>query len=91
MKNTSYRIATDVLFQKVDDETVLLEPTTGQYYTLDPVGTFMIEHLKNGDVFSEIIQKVKNTYDVSVEEVTADLEALITNMLKQELIIKNNA
>jgi len=88
MNNSTYKITDGVLFQKVDDETVLLEPTTGQYFTLDPVGTFMVEHLKAGDTIEQIIQQIITTYNVSTEEVTQDLEELITKMLAQQLIEK---
>lgn len=77
-----------MLFQKVMDETVILEPENGTYFTLDPVGTFMIKNLQLGKNIEQVIESVKSTYDVSTSEVEADLNALITNMLEQKLLIK---
>lgn len=88
MENKCYQLAENVLFQKVDDETVLLEPTTGQYYTLDPVGTFMVEQLIEGHTFGVVLEKVTNTYSVELNEVSADLKELITSMIEQSLIVE---
>lgn len=91
LSNTSkYQLVDNVLFQKVDNETVILEPENGNYFTLDPVGTFMIENLQQGKNVEQIIESVKSTYDVSANEVEADLEELLTNMLNQKLIIESS-
>ena len=63
------------------DETVILEPENGHYFTLDPIGTFMIENLQSGNNIEQVIQSVKSTYNVSAREVEKDLQALITKML----------
>ena len=89
LSNTcKYQLVDNVLFQKVMDETVILEPENGNYFTLDPVGTFMIENLQSGNNIEQVIQNVKNTYNVSASEVEADLQTLITKMLEQKLLIK---
>lgn len=89
LSNTSkYQLVDNVLFQKVDNETVILEPENGNYFTLDPVGTFMIESLQEGKNVEQVIESIKSTYDVSVNEVEADLKELLTNMISQKLIIE---
>ncbi|WP_076418105.1 PqqD family protein [Colwellia sp. UCD-KL20] len=89
LSNTSkYQLVDNVLFQKVDNETVILEPENGNYFTLDPVGTFMIESLQEGKNVAQVIESIKSTYDVSVNEVEADLKELLTNMISQKLIIE---
>ncbi|XPF95074.1 PqqD family protein [Colwellia sp. RE-S-Sl-9] len=90
LSNTSkYQLVDNVLFQKVDNETVILEPENGNYFTLDPVGTFMIENLQEGKNLEQIIESVKSTYDVSASEVETDLNELLTNMINQKLIIES--
>lgn len=71
------------------DETVILEPENGTYFTLDPVGTFMIENLQLGNNIEKVIESVKSTYNVSASEIELDLKELITNMLEQKLLIKS--
>ena len=85
-----YQLVSNVLFQKVDDETVILEPENGNYFTLDPVGTFMIENLQEGKSVEQVIELMNTKYEVSTEQVTADLTELITNMLAQNLMVEAN-
>ncbi|WP_441004068.1 PqqD family protein [Pseudocolwellia agarivorans] len=85
-----YQLVSNVLFQKVDDETVILEPENGNYFTLDPVGTFMIENLQEGKSVEQVIELMNTKYEVSTEQVTADLTELLTNMLSQNLMVEAN-
>jgi hypothetical protein len=85
-----YQLVSNVLFQKVDDETVILEPENGNYFTLDPVGTFMIENLQEGKSVEQVIELMNTKYEVSTEQVTADLTELVTNMLSQNLMVEAN-
>jgi hypothetical protein len=85
-----YQLVNNVLFQKVDDETVILEPENGNYFTLDPVGTFMIENLQEGKSVEQVIDLMSTKYDVSGEQVSTDLNELVTNMLAQNLIAEAN-
>ncbi|MGV2870729.1 PqqD family protein [Colwellia sp. E150_009] len=87
MSDVSYQLAENVLFQKVAEETVILEPNTGEYYTLNAIGTFMVELLQAGRTQAEVINTVLEKYQVEQAEVTQDLEALVTQMLNQGLII----
>lgn len=89
LPNTNkYQLAANVLFQKVDNETVILEPENGNYFTLDPVGTFMIENLQQDKTIEEVVNLINSTYDVASEQAESDLNELITNMLSQNLLIE---
>lgn len=87
MSNSSYQLADNVLFQKVADETVILEPNTGEYYTLNAIGTFMIELFQQGKSKADVITSVLENYQVDQAEVTEDVETLVAQMLKQGLLI----
>lgn len=87
MSDVSYQLAENVLFQKVAEETVILEPNTGEYYTLNAIGTFMVELFQAGHTQVEVINAILENYQVEQAEVTHDLETLVTQMLKQGLLI----
>ncbi|MDO7086732.1 PqqD family protein [Pseudocolwellia sp. AS88] len=89
-QTNKYQLVSNVLFQKVDDETVILEPENGNYFTLDPVGTFMIENLQEGKSVGQVIELMNTKYEVSVEQVTTDLTELVSNMLAQNLMVEAN-
>ena len=87
MSQVTYQLAENVLFQKVAEETVILEPETGEYYTLNAVGTFMVEQLQQGSTKVDVINAVLVKYQADITEVEQDITALITQMLKQGLMI----
>ena len=87
MSQVSYQLAEDVLFQKVAEETVILEPETGEYYTLNAIGTFMVEQFQQGYSKAKVIDSVLEKYQANEAEVSQDTEKLLAQMLKQGLLI----
>lgn len=87
MSQVNYQLAENVLFQKVAEETVILEPETGEYYTLNAVGTYMVEQFQQGHSKIEVINLVLEKYLTTEVEATQDIEELLTQMLKQGLFI----
>ena len=88
MNTSTYQLANNVLFQKVVDETVILEPETGEYFTLDSVGTFMIEQLQSGATFEETLDKVRASYDTDGADIEGDLSKLLSEMKLKGLMIE---
>lgn len=88
MNTKTYKLIDNVLFQKVDNETVILEPETGQYFTLDPIGTFMIENLQLGQTVTQVTDNVLKTYKAPKSEVETDLQELIVKMVSQGLLLE---
>ncbi len=88
MSTTTYQLAENVLFQKVSEETVILEPETGQYYTLDEIGTFMVENIQQGKTITAVVTCVLENYQADEQEVSQDLNELIADMLKQGLLVE---
>jgi hypothetical protein len=88
MNSSTYQLADNVLFQKVVDETVILEPETGEYFTLDSVGTFMIEQLQSGATFGETLDKVRASYDTNGADIEHDLSKLLSEMKLKGLMIE---
>lgn len=84
---TSYKLADNVLFQKVAEETVILEPETGEYYTLNAIGTFIVEQFQQGHSKADVIKVVLDRYEATEGEVEQDIDTLLTQMLKQGLFI----
>ena len=88
MTTPTYKLADNVLFQKVQDETVILEPETGEYFTLDGVGTFMIEQLQSGSSVADTLLAVSASYDTDGADIAADLKRLISEMQQKGLMIE---
>lgn len=87
MNQVNYQLAENVLFQKVAEETVILEPETGEYYTLNAIGTFMVEQFQQGYSKADVINFVLEKYQATEAEITQDIEELLAQLLKQKLFI----
>ena len=87
MRQVNYRLAENVLFQKVSEETVILEPETGEYYTLNAIGTFLIEQFQQDHSKTEVISLVLENYQADEAEVSQDIDTLLTQMLNKKLLV----
>jgi hypothetical protein len=69
-----------LLIQKVVDEIVLLEPETGDYYTLNEMGALMLEQVQKGLSSTEIANNLSQQFSVQSNEVEQDLLHLMTEL-----------
>lgn len=75
-----------VLARKAVGETVLLSLADDHYYSLDGVGSFFWELLKTGTTFGEAVSTVAAAYEVDIATLSADLECLIEDLLRSDLV-----
>ena len=69
-----------LLIQKVVDEIVILEPQTGDYFTLNSIGALMLEKLQAGLTAEQVAEAISSDYDVDVEQVASDLTELLATL-----------
>lgn len=81
----TYQLKPDLLLQKVADEMVLLEPESGEYFTLNSVGADMLELMQQGKSAPEIAQHIATDYDVPTTQVQADLDELLKQLEEANL------
>jgi hypothetical protein len=87
MSQVNYQLAEEVLFQKVAEETVILEPVTGEYFTLNAIGTFMVEQFQQGYSKRKVIDLVLEQYQAQEAEVSQDIDELLAQLLNKRLFI----
>ncbi|MCF2949907.1 HPr-rel-A system PqqD family peptide chaperone [Paraglaciecola aquimarina] len=80
-----------LLIQKVVDEVVILEPETGDYYTLNETGALMLEGLQQGKDITEIAQDLSRKFSVDNQEIKQDLYQLLTELEKNGLAHNQDA
>jgi hypothetical protein len=80
------RSSKDVLFQKLDRESVLLNLKSGVYFGLDEIGTDIWMMLGESDSLQQITDDIARQYEVSQEQGGKDLLKLIENLLQHELV-----
>lgn len=84
-----YQIPQDVLFHELSGEAVLLNLASGQYYSLDEIGTriwaLLAEHGEIEPVLTTILQE----YDVTEQQLRDDFDRLISELTAQGLLTIN--
>jgi PqqD family protein of HPr-rel-A system len=69
-----------LLIQKVVDEVVLLEPDSGDYYTLNEMGALMLEYVQKGQSMAEIVTNIQQQFNATAEEIEQDLNNLLNEL-----------
>jgi hypothetical protein len=80
-------VSTEAIAQEVSGETVILDLKSEQYFSLDTVGTRIWQLLQESpkkleDVHTQLLEE----YDVEPDRLKADLEDLISSLVKEELV-----
>lgn len=70
-------LTADTLVRRVGEESVILNVRTGRYYTLDEVGTRVLEHLTSGASVGEAIEALLAEFAVERATLEADVESLL--------------
>jgi hypothetical protein len=73
-------IGEDVLFQQLEDEVVLLNMSSQQYYSLNEVGSRMWELLMELHEPNAVVDRLHQIYDVDKDVLRADLDRLVADL-----------
>lgn len=81
-----YILTTQVSFQRVGDDAVLLHTESGDYYGLNDTGALIVEQLiAHGDAH-RVIESVCAHYNVSSEQARTDFERLMSVLVSKGLV-----
>lgn len=80
-------IGEHVYAEAVNDETVLLELSSGQYYGLDAVGSRLWQLLAELGSTEAVVEQALTEYDVDREELARDLDELVQELARRQLVI----
>ena len=86
LKNQTYKVPKDVLFQEVGGETVLLDLDTERYFGLDAVGTRVWALINEGMAVGEVINNLLEEYEVDRASLESDVEELLGSLREAGLI-----
>lgn len=76
----------DVLFQDLGGEVVLLDLASERYFGLDPVGTRIWTLLDQGLTLEQVHATLCNEYDAPSEKLRDDLVALVSQLSEAGLV-----
>ncbi len=88
LQNTNKHVvlSQDVILRSVEEEVVLLNLKTNQYFSLNPVGARMLDVLTQSASIEQAFTSLLDEYAVDPAVLRADLQELIENLLKQGLV-----
>lgn len=78
--------AQTVFAQEVDDEMVLLDMESENYFGLDEVGTSIWQAIEAYGNLEEVLSALLEQYDVEAEVLEKDLSNFVDNLLKSGLV-----
>jgi hypothetical protein len=82
-----YRYAENVAWRKVEQDVVLLNLDTSDYFSITSVGVFIWERLGEGASPNEIVPSICEEFVVEPAEARKHLEAFIRDLCNKNLLI----
>jgi Coenzyme PQQ synthesis protein D (PqqD) len=86
LPEATVRVPEDVLYQKLNEEMVLLDMQSGLYFGLNAVGARAWELLIAGQTLRGAEQQLLREFEVAPEVLRADLEAWLAALRQRKLI-----
>ncbi len=83
---TAYVLSPSAKLQKVGDEMVVLNLDNGQYYGLNDVGCRIVELLQELRDVEAVLSQLQQEYDVGAETLNRDMQDLLDELERHELI-----
>lgn len=78
-----------VIDRIVDGEALLIDLQTGNYFSLNAVGTRIWESLDGTRTVQDIIHIVSDEYNVDVQRAEADVLTLVNDLISEGLAVVN--
>lgn len=86
LDQATLRHSLDVQGTNMDGETVLLDLSTGRYYTLNRLGSVIWEHCTGRHTISDIHAILCDRFDVVPERALGDLVTLVNQLVQEGLL-----
>lgn len=84
--STRLRPAPGVLSRRVGDDSVLLDPASGQYFELNSTGSLVWELLAASPSREELLAGLEAEFEAEPAELEADVDALLAELLGRGLV-----
>lgn len=87
----NYRIASDVVSQEIDGETILLDMNGEQYFGLNTVGTRIWQLLHRPSSLDALFSIMITEYDVAEVQLREDLSEILSQLIAAGLILEDSS
>ena len=86
LDRTILRPSSDVQGTTMEGETVLLDLSTGRYYTLNRLGSVIWERCTGQSTMTDIHRAICERFEVAPEQAWDDLVALVNELMQEGLL-----
>jgi len=76
----------EIAAKVIDGEAIMINLANGVYYSMDKVGGLIWEMIERKESLEEMITALLARYDVSREQALADVEQLVDELLRENLV-----
>ena len=77
-----------VVFERLEDSMIVLELSSGMYYSLNPTGALLWELLEESGDTDRVLERMQVAYpDVPVERICRDIDEVLGELQKRHLIV----
>lgn len=77
----------DIVFNKLDDEIVMMSIKNGQYYGLDEIATSIYEMTETPVTFGNLIAQLLEHFDIDEKTCRKDVEVFLLQLESKEIVI----
>jgi hypothetical protein len=74
----------------IDNEAVIIEFQSGSYYSLDSVGTDILELIAEGASLEETVENIACRYQGTREQIDKAVKQLLSELLQEGLLVQDN-
>ncbi len=82
-----YQIPNTVFVQEVDNEVILLDTLSQEYFSLNEVGKYILDLILENLTHEEIVEELSQAYEVDKSQIQTDLSTFIKALQEKGLII----
>ena len=86
MENKHIKMSDSVEFKIIDDETIILEPESSNFFRLNDTGTEVWKLADGKMSIGEIARKITEMFEISKEEALKDVVSIVKELEKNKLI-----
>lgn len=87
MEKQKPQIDPSLIWRKVDENTVIVTPQSGEMRVLNGVGSKIWRFLAEGQTKEVIVEQIVAEYNISVEQASTDLEKFLAELAERNLLI----
>ena len=84
-------INNDCLRTDIDDETIILNTSTGKYLKLNSTSKFILECIEKNLDLNEIVKEINSYYEVTEIDAKSSLERFINIAIRKNIIVKKTS